>query len=1145
MKLTYDEFMNIVPQKTKKFVIDVIKNYIMNDLEISNYFGEKPQNEELVKSLTLLAMIFFIPEDFTNNLHIEKALLIHDFNSEDIKVSRNTHLVSISNTFKNEFFSKKYFSTLCNLFCVSDNIYDYYILTPEKIILNNVIKIRKFLARTHYFTIFSKCFPHGLTNFFNEYKSCVKLAEKEMIKQLKMDIFKNLSINAISYLETVVTAHKLYSKKYNLNDEDMVALSLLSSLYCNSNADYILDYFEYLNITKSKINDIQQLVDVSKTDDINSDIGILIRHYSKFLNKKGDNQEKIYIHDILENLLDRNISNSIIIEKIFNSLNVSLDVFNNFDEKIKEFEIIKENKLVEEIYKLPHKLINYFEYLSKIYDAINNNKDSKINYKEIEILSLAIFLSQLNKNNEFVSYFSSMDVNLEQCLEYLNLKDVDIQNAQVNINTLKIIYEKLSPYLDDKNIAIKVLCEKFFNYKDNDNNKDDKDNDNTDKDKVIIKMLCDINEKFTEIKNIWIDMKKFLDSKEMEKRLKISKKFYGDLPVDVIKYIESSFINYIKLKNDLDLTKGYTDDDIVELSLLFTIPEHIALGDYILYTLFENGLAANLDFCICIYKGYSREQVNNIYDEKVDFNLLTKYYGKYIFGGKNKEKPKDKITIIDILNNLFNKELNDSLILKNILSSYNLTYDDFNDIENKYIKHIEKCFGKCDFETIDNVFKIFRIIKKIFSSSADSDIICTSFFIYLLYSESKLKNYLLDRGITLEKIADYLKISKKELDKYKELNTDYNVIFSSFPKVNDIFKENLEKTIKGIFELQNIGLIHKIIKYTNNDYETVKYEIVNETKYMPPLTKEEQLEQYISMPIPKLEIDQIVQISDFGSLLTEQSELITQEFSNFMEYRYDKEESSVEIQEAIQSISKKNNVPKKVKLFNFGKKKDEIIEEEVNNKKEILDKLRLFLEERETSLKKGIEELQYIKKSIGVFLVKANEYLDNLKEAKQRLLEEIKTRNYVENDFRVYDDDLKKQLLEDKIASITSSIVQMLQQYQKMTIQMSTHASLLNQVNLARNTTIQRLYTELALKEGVEKEKESIESLNCLINILNNMTATNEENMLENIEKINKISKNNYNVNISENDKLIMEQILKEQNMLTIDKEKLKVKKIV
>ena len=111
----------------------------------------------------------------------------------------------------------------------------------------------------------------------------------------------------------------------------------------------------------------------------------------------------------------------------------------------------------------------------------------------------------------------------------------------------------------------------------------------------------------------------------------------------------------------------------------------------------------------------------------------------------------------------------------------------------------------------------------------------------------------------------------------------------------------------------------------------------------------------------------------------------------------------------------------------------------------------------------------------------------------------------------------------------------MLQQYQKVTMQTSTHATLLNQVQSARETTIQNLYIQLALNDGNQHENESIIFLNNLIILLNNMNEANQNNMLDNIERINQLSKNNQNLIMDEKDKLIMQQIIGETQFLSSD----------
>lgn len=1289
--LTYEKFCEIVPKETKQFVDLFLKKIdfkFLKEINFKNYHCDNNTAIHLciiAHSYTSLKEIrFYLDEsnyDF-NNCYMEGLLNVL---SHSIKTNDNEEI-------------KKGFEMLSNFFCVNEEIYNYYYLTPEEIILKNAkIILQKREKQIYPDSLDSYCFPSGIRYFYNKLAIYEQKKEEEAKNAVKLQFFSKLPIETINFLENSSTIQKSISNS-NYSNDDIIALSLFLTLLTNNNSEYIMDYLEIFGLSKNDILfTIRKLFGNIKCSDISRysyDIGNLIHSYNKFIDQNGNNN----ISDIVKRLIDRNISDSFVIEEILNKLNLSKEVFNDLDEKLKEYkeneEAIKQEKVLSDIYtKLPLNICDYIEFVSKIYDELSeNNNKIKTYLSEIDILNISTFLSCFYKKPSMASYFIENGVSLEKLLKYFDIKDNDFDNRELNISSVQFVYENLLK--KSLTIDIDKLCRETqpIDYILVDNLSLSLNAS------ILRKILGDISNYYLDKENIFEDMNENFRIKTEKKKIELFKKFYGEMDIEVIKYIESSYLTYKKLleqNND-----KYTNDDLIELSLLLTAIYTISSEKYayVVEEMFHSNLKDYLNF-------YHFSTIDDIFSDQVEIKEISKYYGKYIFGGKNKDKNKNEITIDDIFNNLFNKNLNDSYMLKILLNNYDLSYESMSLIDEKYnnyliskikekhenvnfevlnnldkiyrsifqskkleeinlaaatcsiatliylfyfendlvnylidrgitldeiakylqiskeeidnfknletdFEHIKRkmskfcyagdiedvirsrmrCLGevefggvltgladqvgtdikelnyellndekyidymkrKCleiqqsdeknNFKILDDSLKIYNILKNNCCDINDSQLMNLSYYIYLYYCDNDMVDFLLYRGITLEKICEYIKIDKEKLDNYKNMNSDYKLIYETHFKTNEIIK-SLEEIIKSdILKINfNNSIFADIIKSTGNDIDNVKYELKNKERL---LTREEKLVEYSNLPIPKLEINKLDKITDFGSTLTEQSELITKEFSAFIDKKSNNEIAN-NLQESISEISK--NKKEKTKLFVFNKKKKEILEqqeeEQLNDKKELLNKLSVFLEEKEKSLQDGIKELEYIRKSIGVYLIKAKSYLNTLNEAKEEFDKEISNRNYVENDFRVFDDNLKRQMLTDKIANISNSIIKMLQQYQKVTMQMSTHATVLSQVNLARNTTIQNLYIELALNEGVNKEKESIETLNSLIGILANMTLTNESSMLENIEKINQISKNNQNIEINENDKLIMEQILKEQGLLEVD-DKEKIKKI-
>lgn len=107
----------------------------------------------------------------------------------------------------------------------------------------------------------------------------------------------------------------------------------------------------------------------------------------------------------------------------------------------------------------------------------------------------------------------------------------------------------------------------------------------------------------------------------------------------------------------------------------------------------------------------------------------------------------------------------------------------------------------------------------------------------------------------------------------------------------------------------------------------------------------------------------------------------------------------------------------------------------------------------------------------------------------------------------------------------------MLGQYDRITLQMGVDISLINQINIARSTTLQNLYIELSLNESIDEQRDTIDSLNELVNLLSSMSVANNNDVADNISRINAMNKDNIR-SLTEQDRLLIKQVLDELGLL-------------
>lgn len=1128
--LTYKQFSSIVPKKTKEFVDKFLLGLGTFDNMLST---ELSFNLNIVKAKCFHDLFIYMHDNYDSSI---SNILHNNYNSEFFSdyyffEKGDINNVEIENTF----------NMLSGMFCIKEDEYEYYYLTPEVILFNNLNKLNEYYStfkNTNTGNIVSDITPSD--DILKELRKEVELIQKSEKLKLENDTFDNLSPETILYLKEANKIYRIINSDINMHDYNFFnvsAISLLLAFYKMPNLQFIKSYFSTINF--EKVQDIRDALKKVQCDieipNLNSEynytynIGVLcyrFKHYIDELKKI----EKDVPQDVIDMLFNRKISNSSICEQIFRYNNPALDI-TKINEDIENYIKNKKSLETDEIYKnLPIKTCKYFEYVSKIVYILkekNQNMNFNVCYSDSEIIDIAILISSFYRDNQITSYLSKNNITFDKILNYLNLSKedlkLDIDKENCDIVEIYNWFKKnnFSNQAEIRNIILNTLDETILN-----------------------KILSDLS---GNIQNNKYTIEQYIKNEDEQKRIDLLSKFYGDLNIDIVKMLESSYVYYKYLLN----AKKYfdlTNDDLVQISLLVTIYKLFLdeLAKYIYEKLFSSNLLSNLIGISSIYI----DSNSNIFDKEIDAKDFCKYFGKYVFGGKNKNKLKKDITINDILNNIFNKELDYSIKMKNFFSKFNLTYEDFDDLNKKYEEYLynesvenarrikenvlSNISSDSEFDIIDDIDKISRTIEV-----KNADFISSIIFIYMYYRENSFSKYLIDEGINLDKVLEYLKLSKEKVDKFKKLDTDYNHIYDVFLyKYSFIFKSSFDDIIKFMFSYNHSDFIYSsydfssiktIITSLGGNFDIIKYEVENGEKYIAPLTKEEQLDEYLKMPIPNIEIKSVEEISNFGLELSNQSEIISQTFHEFIDTYSDESTQAFDLQEDFRDIYKEKTKGRKLKLFSKKSDGSPLI-----NKKEVLDRLDNYLREKEKSLNDGLKELQHIRMLIAAYLQKANEYLKKCENAKEKLTLEISNKKYYENDFRVFDDNLKMQLLDDKISSINMNILQMIQQYQKITMQMGTHATIINQVSLARSSTIQNLYIELSLREGIEKEKESISSLNTLIGLLGNMSEMNSSEMINNINKINMLSKSEENV-ITDKDKELIDQILDEQNVLKFE----------
>lgn len=711
------------------------------------------------------------------------------------------------------------------------------------------------------------------------------------------------------------------------------------------------------------------------------------------------------------------------------------------------------------------------KYLKRVYKVykILKEKNTK-SYNIADDIYRAGFIASFYDNDKFFSFFVNNGITKEKVLNYYKIKPNEIKNIEdVSDGKLLFILDFFPHHLDKD--EMKMFCIK----------KDYVCRDIEEIGSIII------NSSYS----LMISIKKYINELDYKKEAKKLSGIYNGLNNELISFIRICSMQYDNLKPKTIEGKKYSDNDILELAIIICFANLYSFSDESNYlkSLFPNFL---------LFDHY--DQIKE-YEIKGNITLIQKNFSKYIFSGVNKNIERCNIKPIDIVNNCFNKNLNYSENLLDILNINLVNYDNFSG-KFKYNcldQLVKQKLEKVEIKDVIFIANLSKELKNEFVKNGIDDdqfVNQLALFINAINTNESINNCFINNGLTLERIFSTLKIDI-DINKIRsDENFDYEYI-----------KDGLYHYLDIYYKLENLeGYIETIILNINESKYTNLYNLFNSilTTNIPKLQKDfenrhrnEKIDKLRKIEVPTISIINFDTISSFDLGLRKQSEEIINDFLDFTS-----KDDTDDFNEITNDIREFCKLEKKSKIeFIFFKEK----KINIDNKKKLISKIEKYLKEKEVKLEKGLVELEYLKKAINIYLKNASLYLDRINEVKSKLIEEVKTKNYIENDIEITDDNLRMQIINDKIECINVSIVQMMQQYKKIVLQMSTHASLLNYINVSRNTTIKNLYIEFVLNDGIKLEKESIiylKALKILLkdieNYTNNHIYIDKNNLREN-----------------------------------------------
>ena len=1098
MEMTYEKFIKIVPKETAEFIDQLLPyfDYYFDNRQCLYIDGVNPDYD--IKNFII--MLFTLAKNENYKSILSQCGLKH-------------YLIEELDRFEYSSDNKNTFEKNASSFLIYDEKSLYYGLTPLDLILKsaNKIKQRVINRNSSVENAIKRLFSNDIVNFLNSITKIRNMQYSSITNQVKEEIFANIPIDVVNYLEIASKIRTLIyeriksdNKLVTDSDKDIIPLSLfLAILFSNkslSNENSLSLFNEILKnegITLEKIfKKLNFSFDQEKIDKIPTNFFILKADYQQYFSSENKTND-ITVIDIIKKIFNRDITQSLTIEKLLLSLGVSVEQFADIEKQMKIQSINLEKSLLLDFYSdLPKDSKDFINYISKAYVLLkkeleNNHNNQQLITSDNDIIVLAFYLASVHFKTNLNTFFEQNNISLDKIKKLfnlnINLEEIEKQvlDYQFLINKFKkFVYKGKNEKINSMYIGISQIESNIYN-----------------KNFTGSNLLHNIFEELTN-KKLVIDFeeqaKKTIIEYQKEKQRKLKEEFLKDLPVETIYFLEKiSQINQSK-----DLSKLDTNDRIIISLILGILTQENEMVGFFKY----------LGFSISKIKEYLN--VSNITFGEENFDALVTDYSKFIFEGNNKGKQKANITVYNIAKNIFSKNLNNSVFINKFFDHFNLSndiYDKFNQLYQEYQNEHQKNVNKKllydkrnNIDTKEEKFLIFtiKVHKKLLEYNIDSNNIKNiAIILYLLYYENPLLPFLNKNGLTQEKVLTYLNLPQNFLDDLNEIEIDSD-IFANY------YQNLTTNEIKKIFigKDEDIAFMKEMAEKLGINFKILQTEIKTEQDYEFSLSVTERIKLLDKKPIDTLDVDDIQSVIKFGDSLGFHSQYIYDELPKLM-LSDANDESIASINDTLNKVysHKKEEKPKGLFeiLFAFE------VEEETTEI--VLDPIAIdeLKEKISKNIKKLSEELlnyDTIRKYIEVYRRKNNFYLSRILNVAEELQKEVegldpnKEEEYA--DFLSVGSNL--QIIKNKINRFKTSSHLMQQELVKVNQAIINHFITINALEMARDDLLPLINAELAIGKGRNTENQSLQITQNVFDLFQSLLTRNAEAAEQNMELLQK-----------------------------------------
>lgn len=1114
MNLTYEEYLNLIPEDTKNYVKRVLQYIdIRWSVEVDGYSMANANDVVVCMTCSLLAA-------WENN-ETRGKLSACGCRVANIQFSEDC-LKELTAEKEKELFER-----YSSLFLTFSDKSQYYSQSMYDI-------LKEVMYKSYEYSL-SRLF--GVNDYSCKYiKSYADTLKKGKTEEIEAELYKSLSVDVVFYLEyaskirtellKLFKRNSLPEDKYiKNNDSYLVPLSLFYTLFELDTTEVkdILVYFNGKGITRDAVKKLVRIPVASEVKKNNVNLECIKYLYKPYFEAKDG--EDINVKTIVKRLLDRNITNNISVERILSSLNVSAQDLSNMDEEIDKYKEIERNRQIREFYDgLNVDTRDYINFATKIYQLLlEKMKEGKHNKYilsgEDDVDTLALYIASSFYNTNVEKFYAGHGVSLDKVLKLLN---ITITKEEIDSQELdsRITMDRFARFVNDgvnaskKSSAITIdnvamnLCNREFN-----------------KSMVMehifegIRRDIDLPEDFTS------RVCSYLNKLDRDRRNKLIEQVFIDKSNEYYNFMTMASRTY-KVMNKITDGKKHDDIENIKLAILHTV----------LYTKHEDSKLYN-DLGITI------NSIDDWYERRLESYLR----GKYLFDDNldidvvvsklvpfvEEENGKIKVKI-------FTKENKDMSMVR-FLADLNINYDDLCDLDKVreeikakkqrelLRKQVNEYLAKLDTVSKNIVVDAVRIYEYLVNNKrgiveqlSDSDIEDLSLFLGLIEgyaSEDKITNNVVDSkygkvyrsndeyvskyNITYERVLELLGYSADELNSNKDLN--YDVFMKHFKKYYDgkktkITKNDLTRMLFG----KDPDVVRKIAEDFAVDYKVYKVEFIYDKDYIDTLSMEERIIILAELKAYELEPDSTTDIVNYGGELGIHTKYINSEFPDVIK-QGERNSSVASIKDVIDKIyGRRTDTSKKRSWFDriFGTGEQE--EPSIDINEEVLEELKKKVIEHINPLYQDIKTFEDLVRYMEVYRKKNLEYLDKVNDA----IEYYRIRmNEIDKDDVL--ETLKIDVYLKALNAKRDSFVltdQLLRNYiYGLYVLIKGDLTTITGLEMARDTLIPLIGASNIMNIGIDNQRMGIGANKYIAKLLESVVSKNNVGMRDNLEELRKL----------------------------------------